>query len=102
MPRTRKETQEHQQQTITEMQDRIAQLTQAMQALVAQRNTATAVQRDDDEPSDDEADAKPFVVLGQNRARWSEVMLWITAPALGESSSSTKPWSSSGQWERPQ
>lgn len=41
MPRTHKETQaKTQQRTLEQMQEQITQLTQAMQALVTQRNTA--------------------------------------------------------------
>ncbi|KAG2327320.1 hypothetical protein Bca4012_036321 [Brassica carinata] len=65
MPRAKKETPaEIQQRTMEEMQAQIAQLTQALQGLLAQRNTPDTVAGDDDEEqSDHDRDANPFAVL---------------------------------------
>ncbi|XP_013669317.2 uncharacterized protein LOC106373730 [Brassica napus] len=70
MPRAKKETQaEITQRTMEEMQTQIAQLTQAMQGLLVQRNAAAPVEEQDDEQSDHDDDAHPFAVLGENRQR---------------------------------
>uniref|UniRef100_A0A0D2ZSC5 CCHC-type domain-containing protein n=2 Tax=Brassica oleracea var. oleracea TaxID=109376 RepID=A0A0D2ZSC5_BRAOL len=63
MPRAKKETQaEITQRTMEEMQTQLAQLSQAMQGLLAQRNAATPVEEQDDEQSDHDDDANPFAV----------------------------------------
>ncbi|XP_013614289.1 PREDICTED: uncharacterized protein LOC106320464 [Brassica oleracea var. oleracea] len=68
MPRAKKETQaEITQRTMEEMQTQLAQLSQAMQGLLAQRNAATPVEEQDDEQSDHDDDANPFAVLGANQ-----------------------------------
>uniref|UniRef100_A0A0D3AAS4 CCHC-type domain-containing protein n=1 Tax=Brassica oleracea var. oleracea TaxID=109376 RepID=A0A0D3AAS4_BRAOL len=70
MPRAKKETKaEITQRTMEEMQTQIAQLTQAMQGLLAQRNAAAPVEERDDEQSDHDDDAHPFAVFGANRQR---------------------------------
>lgn len=70
MPRPKKETQaEIQQRTMEDMQAQIAQLTQAMQALVPQTNTAPDKEQEDDDLEDEGRDANPFTVLGRNGAR---------------------------------
>ena len=72
MPRAKKETQaEITQRTMEEMQTQLAQLTQAMHGLLAQRNAPAAapVEERDDEQSDHEDDANPFAILGENRPR---------------------------------
>ena len=52
MPRAKKETQaEITQRTMEEMQTQLAQLTQAMQGLLPQRNAAAPVEEQDDEQS---------------------------------------------------
>lgn len=69
MPRTRKETQADNQQTMEQMQEQIAQLTQAMQKLTTQQNNAPAEEREEEDLAGDDGDANPFAVLGRNRAR---------------------------------
>lgn len=70
MPRTRQETKaEIQERHMAQMQEQLAQLTQAMQALVAQRKTDPAIAHEEDDLADDVTDANPFAVLGGNRAR---------------------------------
>lgn len=69
MPRTRKETQAEIQQNMEQMHEQIAQLTPAMQALVAQRNNAQAEEHEDDDFAEDDRDENPFTVLGRNMAQ---------------------------------
>lgn len=51
------------------MQDQLGQLTQAMQALVANRNPAPVEELNSDDLAEDEEDANPFAVLGRNWPR---------------------------------
>lgn len=80
MPRSKKETQaDIQQRTMEKMQTKIVQLTQAMQGLLAQQNTATR-EKDEEEQSDHEDDANPFAVLRGNWPTAQPVQLnerWI-------------------------
>ena len=74
MPRAKKETQaEITQRTMEEMQTQLAQLTQAMQGLLAQRDTTAQVEAQDDDQSDHEDDANPFAVL-RNRDQAQPVL----------------------------
>ncbi|KAG2323169.1 hypothetical protein Bca52824_016382 [Brassica carinata] len=76
MPRAKKETQaEITQRTMEEMQTQLAQLTQAMQGLLAQCHPALVNQQDNEEQSDHEDDANPFAVLGESRNRAQPVQL---------------------------
>ena len=74
-PRAKKETQaEIQQRTMEEMQTQIAQLTQTMQGLNAQRNAAPTEEHDE-EQSDHEDNANPFAFLGGNQRQAPPIQL---------------------------
>ncbi|WZY94938.1 hypothetical protein YC2023_067267 [Brassica napus] len=86
MPRTRQETKaEIQERNMARMQEQLAQLTQAMQALVAQRKTDPVIAHEEDDLADDVTDANPFAVLGGNRARAQQQFTFVIKHTSGVS-----------------